>query len=427
MRPARIVLTTWGSLGDLYPYLALAVELSRRGHAAVVATLPGFQPFVEAAGVEFRPLRPDVSPDDPRVRELVRLVLDARRGPEYLFTEVLGPVMRETYDDTLAAVTGNGGADLLVSHQIPLTGPIVAAQTGVRWVSAVLAPGGLMSATDPMTPPQAPALRRILALHPAIARAFLALARGMLDRWAEPVYRLRRDLGLPRGENPILQGQHSPRRVLALFSTLFGRIQPDYPARTLITGFPFYDATPPGTTIDPALERFLDAGDPPIVFTLGSSAVWIAEDFYPVSIEAVQRIGRRAVLLAGENAAALRPTLPPTIAAFEYAPHALVMPRASVIVHQGGIGTTAQALRAGRPMLVVPFGQDQPDNARRSVELGVARTIGRRAYRVDRVAGELAALRSDGEHARRASAVGAGIRAERGVETACDAIEAALA
>src|SRR5262245_40975501 len=116
----RIVLTTWGSLGDLHPYLALAAELERRGHRAVVATLPGFRPNVEAAGVEFMPLRPDIAPDDPRLRELVRLVLDARRGPEYLFTEVLGPAMRGSYEDTLAAVTSGGGADLLVSHQVPL-------------------------------------------------------------------------------------------------------------------------------------------------------------------------------------------------------------------------------------------------------------------------------------------------------------------
>jgi rhamnosyltransferase subunit B len=427
VRRGRIVLTTWGSLGDLHPYLALAVELTRRGHTAIVATLAGFRPNVEAAGVEFRPLRPDISPDDPRLPEIVRRVLDARQGPAYLFTELLGPVMRETYQDTLAAVTGDGGADLLVSHQIPLTGPIVAATTGVRWVSAVLAPGGLMSATDPMTPPQAPGLRRLLALHPAVARAFLTLARGMLARWAEPVYRLRRDLGLPRGANPILEGQHSPTRVLALFSTLFARIQPDYPLHTLITGFPFYDAMPPGASIDPELQRFLDAGEPPIVFTLGSSAVWIAEDFYPVSIAAVQRLGRRALLLAGESTAALRPTLPPTIGAFDYAPHALVMARAAAIVHQGGIGTTAQALRAGRPSLVVPFGQDQPDNARRSVELGVARTISRSAYRVNRLERELSALVADDRYARRAADVGAEIRAERGTETACDAIEAALA
>ena len=103
------------------------------------------------------------------------------------------------------------------------------------------------------------------------------------------------------------------------------------------------------------------------------------------------------------------------------------MPRAAVNVHQGGVGTTGQALRAGRPALVVPFGQDQPDNARRSVRLGMARTMSRRAYTPARVARRVvsaargAALRSPRRE------VAAIVAAERGTETACDAIEGVLA
>ncbi len=147
---------------------------------------------------------------------------------------------------------------------------------------------------------------------------------------------------------------------------------------------------------DPELLRFLDAGEPPIVFTLGSAAVWIADDFYAVSIAAARALGRRALLLAGENAADIRAHAPDGIGVFDYAPHSAVMPRAGVIVHQGGVGTTAQALRAGRPMLVVPFGQDQPDNARRVVGLGVARTIpeGRLSHRSRRQGTVGAAVRS---------------------------------
>jgi len=90
------------------------------------------------------------------------------------------------------------------------------------------------------------------------------------------------------------------------------------------------------------------------------------------------------------------------------------------------VGTTGQALRSGRPMLVVPFGQDQPDNARRCVKLGVARTLSRSAYTGTRVARELAALLDRPSYARRAAAVGEQVRAERGTETACDAIERVL-
>ena len=132
------------------------------------------------------------------------------------------------------------------------------------------------------------------------------------------------------------------------------------------------------------------------------------------------------MLLAGEDAAQLTGGgLPPGIGAFDYAPHSVVMPRGAVTVHQGGVGTTGQALRAGRPMLVMPFGQDQPDNARRCVELGVARTISRRAY-AGRVARELSALLSNPSYAERAAAVGAEMATENGTMTACDAIERVL-
>jgi rhamnosyltransferase subunit B len=418
----RVVFTTWGSLGDLHPYLALGIELKRRGYAVRVATLGGWRDNVECAGLEFAPIRPDVPADETEARELVRRVLDAREGPDYLFKKVFAPHMRETYDDTRAAVDG---ADLLVSHQIPVTAPIVAQQTGIKWVSCMLLPMAFLSAYDPPTPPQAPAVRRVAAMHPVVARVLLKLARLKMESWAKPVYRLRADLGLARGGHPLFDGQHSPSRVLALFSSVLAQMQPDFPPQTMITGFPFYDAAD-AVPVSPGLLRFLDEGEPPIVFTLGSSAVWLAGDFYRTSIAVARKLGRRALLLAGEAAPELRAQAPPSIGVFDYAPHSLVMPRAGINVHQGGVGTTGQALRAGRPMLVVPYGQDQPDNARRCEELGIARTIPRHRFNAERLTRELSALMSDPGYATRAAAVGATVRAERGTDTACDEIVSVL-
>ena len=435
---ARIVFTTWGSLGDLHPYLALALELKGRGHEAVVASVPTARDHVERTGLEFRPIRPDVPTEDPNSPEVVRKILDVRTGSEFLFKHVLAPHMRETYDDTLAAVKD---ADLLVSHQLPITSPIVAEQTGIKWVSGVLAPLGFLSGYDPPTIPNAPWLRQVGLWHPAIGGAIRRLSRALTKPWLKSWYQVRKDLGMSPNGHPLFEGQHSPSCVLALFSRLLAVKQPDYPPQTVITGFPFYDA-PSQHPTDPEILRFLDAGEPPIVFTLGSAAVWIADDFYAVSMAAARALGRRALLLAGGNATALRARAvellaggnaadirahaPDGIAVFDYAPHSTVMPRAGVIVHQGGVGTTAQALRAGRPMLVVPFGQDQPDNARRVVGLGVARTIPRGGYRIDRVIRELSALLSDPGYAERALGVGDQVRAERGTATACDEIERVL-
>jgi UDP:flavonoid glycosyltransferase YjiC (YdhE family) len=422
---SRIVFVTWGSFGDLHPYLALARELQRRGHRTAVATLSSFRPFVETAGVRFHPIRPDVDASDPAAfRDIVRRLLDPGDGPRFLFENVLNPVLRQTYDDTLAAVNADGGADLLVSHQVPLTTPVVAQKLGTKWVSGVLLPMAFLSAHDPATAPQAPWLYPVASLHPVLAAAFNRLGRHVTRPWVAPLYAFRQELGLPRGESPVFEGQHSPWLTLALFSRLFAPMQPDYPPQTLISGFAFYDAAaerPPSEE----LKRFMEAGDPPVVFTLGSSAVWIAGDFHHVSIEAVLKMNRRALILAGNEAARLRAIVPDSIAVVDYAPHSFVMPRASVVVHQGGVGTTGQALRSGRPMLVVPFGQDQPDNARRCARLGVARTIDRRRYTVDNLIAELEAL-STAAYAANAERVGRAIDAERGTDTACDAIERVL-
>lgn len=420
----RIVITTWGSFGDLHPYMAVALELRRRGHHPVVATMPIYREKVEAAGLAFHPVRPDVPPPE-EATELIRRALDPREGPSYLFRELLNPRLRETYEDTLTVVTAEGGADLLVTHQVPLAAPLVAEKLGIRRVSAVLIPMAFVSAYDPPTPPQFPQLQKLAALHPMVARTLLKVGKLSAKSWGEPVQQLRRELGLPPNKNPIFEGQHSRALVLGLFSTVLSKVQPDFPPHTVITGFPFYDRKDEHP-VAAELRRFLDAGEPPIVFTLGSSAVWIAEDFYQTSIEAAGRLGQRALLLVGDKRNLPSMELPENIAAFDYAPHSLVMPRARLVVHQGGIGTTGQALRAGRPMLVVPYGQDQPDNARRCTELGVGRTISRARYVLPDVIKEISELLTNKAYSERAAAVGQQVRAENGAARACDAIEEML-
>lgn len=406
--------------------MALALEMQERGYHSVIATSPLYREKVEAEGIAFHPVRPDLPPPDAETSaEIIRRVSHGRGGPEYLFRELLVPHLRETYADTLAAVTAEGGADLLVSHQVPLTAPLVAEKTGVKWISSVLFPIAFASAYDPPTPPQFPALRTLAATHPFVARTLFGLGKWTTKSWVEPIQQFRKELGLRQKGNPIFEGQHSPSLVLALFSKLLARVQPDFPSNTIITGFPFYDRKD-GQPPSPELLRFLDEGEPPILFTLGSSLVWIARDFYRVSIEAAQKLGRRALLLIGDNRNLPQTKLPDGIASFDYAPHSLVMPRASLIVHQGGIGTTGQALRAGHPMLIVPFGQDQPDNARRCVRLGVGRNLSSARYTTPRVIRELSELLNNPIYREQAAEVAQRVREENGAKRACDAIERVL-
>src|SRR5262249_56700315 len=180
------------------------------------------------------------------------------------------------------------------------------------------------------------------------------------------------------------------------------------------------------TNISNEVVQFLDNGPPPIVFTLGSSAFWVAGNFYEDSIAAARALGRRALLLIGHSRNRPPKPLPEGVAAFEYAPYSKVLPRACAIVHQGGVGTTGQGLRSGRPVLILPHAHDQFDNAARVVRLGCGRVLPRPRYSVTTATNELRAILNNQNYAARAAEIGAIVRQENGASAAVDAIERVL-
>lgn len=416
----RIVLSNIGTFGDINPLIAVALELKRRGHVPVMALPNVYRPKIEPLGLEFHALRPDI---DPTNTLLVEMIYDVKKGTETGLREFLFPVLRQTYDDLLYAATKPARADLLLLGELNYAGPIVAEVTGIPWASYVLAPFSFFSAFDPPVLPPFPKLARA-DKAPGMGRAMRRLARFVTRKWPEPVYELRRELGLPRGKNPIFDAKHSPNLVLALFSHVLGVPQKDWPEHTLITGFCFYDADAGNAALPEKLEKFLKAGEAPVVFTLGSAAVLAAGDFYEQSAKAAKKLGVRAVLLIGSDTRN-RPKgeLPDSICVAEYAPYSKLFGRVSLAVHQGGVGTTAQCLRAGRPMLIMPYSHDQPDNARRMRRMGVARVIQRSGYKPWRVARRVSAMLAEPEFEARSRAVAEEVAQENGVKTACDALE----
>ena len=422
----KIVLSTFGSFGDVHPYIALALELKRRGHHPVIATSEMYREKLDALALELHPVRPQLpSFDEPdEISRMLEKMMDARRGTEAVINTLIVPHLRDIYEDLSAAVRG---ADLFVTHPLSLPAPLIVEQTGIRWVSSVLAPISLFSAFDPSVPPQLPAVYHLLKLHPLVGRIALRLAKRKFDFLARAVNELRAGVGLPPGGHPLFEAQHSRALVLALFSRVLAAPQLDWPPQTRITGFPFYDrrdrAGDDPAPLSPELLRFLDAGPPPIIFTLGSSAIWVARDFYRDSIAAARALGQRALLLIGHERNRPAELLPEGIAAFEYAPYGEVLPRASIVVHQGGVGTTGQTLRSGRPALIVPFSHDQFDHAARIARLGCGRALPRTKYNAASATKELRAILGDESYKTTALEVGRRVQVENGAVAACDAIE----
>jgi UDP:flavonoid glycosyltransferase YjiC (YdhE family) len=413
----RVLICTYGSAGDLLPYLAIGLELRRLGWVVTLGVPPVYAERVRAAGLEAAAIRPDkaINAPDPDLWDRFKT---GERSPARLFSEMFLPGIRESWEDTLAAARN---ADLIVSHTLAFAAPIAAERLGLPWVSGVVSPIAYFSRTDPpaLGPNWAgPLLEAVGGL--GVGAAKLAM-HAILRAWSGEWRSIRREAGLDDSGDPV-SAQHSPLLALGLFSPLLGGRQHDWPESSLITGFPFMD-DPFQQMLDPDLARFLDEGEPPVVFTLGTTAVNEAGDFYAVSARAAAALGARAVLLTGKRAGNTPASLPTGVTAVPYAPFAALLPRASVVVHQAGIGTLAQVMRAGKPSLAVPFAHDQPDNAARAARLGIARVVPRSRYMVHAVEAALGETLEDSAMQRRAREAGQQVRQEDGARVAAEAID----
>jgi rhamnosyltransferase subunit B len=417
---SKIVITTIGSLGDLHPQIAIALELRKRGHQIVFVAQSGYQSKIEALGFEFHRLRPDSSAmEDPQ--EMARM-MDLKTGTEYIIRQWLMPNLRDTYTDLM---TSANDADLIISGEIVYPARLVAEKLGIPWVTSLLQPIAFFSAYDPSVLPLFPFAAQLPKFGRTFNQAIKQLLTTITKSWAEPIHQFRTELGLTRlSGNLVIDNKCSPDLVLALFSDVLAQPQPDWPQNTIVTGFTFYDGERDPAEFPQALQEFLKMGEPPIVFTLGSAAVLTPGNFYQESIAAATQLKRRAILLIGGNTPPVN--LPADIIAVDYLPYSQIFPCACAIVHQGGIGTTAQALRAGVPTLIMPYSHDQPDNAARVERLGTSRTISRQQYTGSRVAKELQILLENSKYATKAVEIGHILQSENGVKVACDAIDKQL-
>lgn len=413
---SRILLATFGSLGDLHPYIAVGRALRARGQQVIVATSSDYQAAVEEAGLEFAPVRPSLESLGDK-EAIARLLFNPLRGPEHLVRNVAMVHLRAAYEDTLRAADG---VDLLVSHPLTFSVQLVAERLRRPWVSSVLAPLSLMSIDDPPILSGVEWLHALRRLGRGPYKALFNVARRVSRRWEQPLHDFRRELGLPdSGKQYLFDGQFSPLANFALFDAPLAAPQSDWPVNTRVCGTPMFDGAAPLPELLADLEQFLAAGESPLVFALGSSAIWIAGDYWNQAVAATRALRRRAILVTGPN---LPLSLPPEIRAYPYLPYSAVFSRAAVVLHQAGIGTLSQALRSGVPQLITPVAFDQPDNAARAARLGVARVLPFRRVTARKFQTEIAALLVDPSYAAKARRVANELRNSDGAAVAAQGL-----
>jgi UDP:flavonoid glycosyltransferase YjiC (YdhE family) len=417
----HIVFATAGSHGDLYPFIALGREMQRRGYRATIATSRNHQPRVLEAGLGFRHMRPDPQ----NTPAFHAQFMHPRTGGEFVYRHHLAPAIRNSYSDLLEATED---ADVLVSQSLmALAAPLVAAKTGIPWISTVLQPMSFFSVHERPNYLPYPVLPWLCGRYANVHEQVFKYVKEYTAEWVRPVTELKQSLDLPSSFHPMYEGQHSSQCVLALFSPLFGGPQPDWPEAAIQTGIAQY--TPAVMTGLPAgLEAFLAQNELPLaVFTLSTAASNDAGDFYLSGLSAAGKAGMRALLVtSGLSASSPLPDpLPPWAYRIDYVAFAKVFQHADVIVHAGGIGTAFLALQSGTPQILVPHAHDQLDNALRLVKLGVGIVIPKKQADQRALGNALRAVVCNAGMREKAATVAEQACRENGVARACDEIEKA--
>ncbi len=390
----HVLVAALGSAGDMYPFLRIARDLAARGHRVTVLGPAAHAAMGAAAGVAYRGLGTEAEyvellehPDvwHPR-KGFAVLWHGMRRGLELLAEVIADDVPRDVPCVLLAHPLALPSADLAR-----------AARPGLRIVAAWLAPTNLRTVHDPMTIGPL----RIPAWVPSSWRRRLwrCLDATVIDPIALPdLNAVRARAGLAPVAHFVDHLQAVADANVTLFPRWFQPAPPDWP-RPLVEGaFQLYDAHDASGhadgTLAPALAAFLGAGDAPVVFTPGSGNRQAAR-WFDRALRATRRLGRRAIFLTPHRAQ-VPATLPPGVLWLPYVPLRALLPRVAALVHHGGIGTLAEALRAGVPQLVVPLAYDQFDNGARVARLDAGRVLAGWRARPRRLALTLAALlRSD--------------------------------
>jgi UDP:flavonoid glycosyltransferase YjiC (YdhE family) len=415
--PLEILLVGIGTQGDVLPLATLGAALKARGHDVTLVADAMHARLGAAAGLAFQA---SALPEPAAQAAAHPQLWHHRRGFRIVLDGFVLPALQPTYDYVVRRWDSRR-KPLVVAGTTWALGPRIAHEKlKVPFVTLHLCPTNLRSNC---LPPEFAGLRMTPAWPDFVKTlAWWLLDRAYLDPKVLPALNaFRRTLGLGDVDRVMQGWLHSPQAIIGLFPPWFAPPQPDWPAQTQLTGFVL---PPDAVPLPPALEAFLDAGPAPLVFTFGS-AIPPARRLFEQAATVCRRLGVRGVLL-GHDASAPPAELPDGVRFFGYVPLGALLPRASALVHHGGIGTSALALRAGAPQLVLPIAFDQIDNATRLERLGVAAQLpwhsvndGRLAHAIEAMLGSTSQREACVQHAERfAGDSGA-------TEQSCHLIEAA--
>jgi len=415
----KIGIIAVGSQGDVQPYAALGAGLARHGHRVTLISHENFRPLAASCGLDFAPVAGNPM-EIVQGAEGQSWLASSNRSVSFLLR--LSRLARGIIDRLARdALAGSRGSDLIIySLPLSISGYTVAESLGVPGIPAALYPlhatASFPSIMMPNFPLRAPLVNRASAA--LVAKIFWSVIRPLQRRWRElelelpPLSRRSPFASFLGNGTPFLYG-YSPSVIPR---------PADWKEILAVCGYWFLDRQE-GWKPPTGLLEFIEAGPPPLYIGFGSMASGDPKATARVVLEALARSGQRALLAAGWGGLHAE-DLPDTIFPVGFVPHGWLFPRMAGVVHHGGAGTTATALRAGVPQAVVPFFADQFFWGRRIAELGLGpQPIAKRRLSVEPLAEAMRFLVTDRETARRCAAMAAAIAGEDGIGTAVSVVE----
>ncbi len=408
---AHFVVVTIGSAGDLFPFMAMALALRARGHRVSFLAPEQHQPYVRDTRLPFVGL-----PADPAVLADPDLWHPTRGfGVVWRATR---PAMAKIVPFVDALPQDEPTVLLVHPLALPEADLCRARRPDLRVAAAWLAPQNLPTVHDPLL--LGP--WRVPSWVPLGLRRWLLgrLAAVFIDPAALPdVNAARRARGMPAVRSMLEHLFAVPDLSVTLFPAWFAPTQPDWPQPLLRADFPLFDPKP-DAALSPALAAFLKE-DRPLAFTHGTGNLQ-ARAYFEHAANAVRALGRRAIFLTPHRDQ-LPANLPPAILWQDYVPLRRLLPHLALLAHHGGIGTTAESLRAGTPQLVVPLAHDQFDNAARVTALGVGASLPASTLDAARLRRALQGILDDAEVDRRGREIARRFHPAQAMDGLCARLE----
>ena len=410
----RVCIMTLGSRGDVQPYVALGKELIKKGHTAVICTGGSFKQFVEENGVEFQETVSDLMAiaTTPEGKAILEHPLKNMKLALRYSKDVINPAYRKTLDDFYNAAKN---ADMIVYHPKALGAVDIALSLDIPCVSMppvpIIFPVSEFANLAVTYKNLGPMLNKLT--YKVNEKAELSQIKEINDFRAKT-------LGLRKRKTGIYSYTDGTNRIPIIYPispSLFPEVK-SWNKQVFLPGFLYLETS---EELSNELIRFLKNGEKPIVISFSSMPLLAPERFIDKLMQALERANERAVILTGNSG--ITGSSSKNCFFVQSAPHARLFPYTKGVVHHGGVGTMAAALKAGVPQQIIPFSVDQPFWADRLYRLGYGlKPLKEKTLSTDDLVNSFI-LMNDHEVQTRAKQIGSEIHAEKGNERIVEYLE----